>query len=419
MTPTLMNYGEIVARVGKPVVAVVFGCGDFQGLALMRGLGRQGIPVIAVAKAGGEGLRSRYASEVWHIPDTHLDPEGVIRVVLQIGERLREQGRCGVLIPNQDSMVELLCRHREQLEPLFIFHLPDLAIIQACSDKQVQCRLARELGVPLPNTYFEDERERLFADIAAGRQGFPVVFKPRKELPPSLRKRFRIVVIHDLEQLKSTLAEASAAGIFYLVQDVIPGEDAAIHIFGSYINPKGELKASFTGCKLRQQPPRFGVTRVAESRRVDVLVEDGLKLLRGLRFFGISGVEFKYDSRDGKYKLIEINPRACAWTALPIGMKVNLAYAFFCDALGLEIPFQPMPDLKAVYISLFDDLYWSLKARDGRPWVHLFRGYDLIVEAYYAPDDRLPGLIHFKRRTVMFAAMAGRGLLRKLGLNKS
>ena len=61
MSAPLLNYAEIEARVG-PVSAVVFGTGNFQGLAVMRGLGRCGIPVIAVAKAGGPGLKSRGSS---------------------------------------------------------------------------------------------------------------------------------------------------------------------------------------------------------------------------------------------------------------------------------------------------------------------------------------------------------------------
>jgi predicted ATP-grasp superfamily ATP-dependent carboligase len=392
----------------------VFGCGNFQGLAVMRGLGRCGIPVIAVAKAGGPGLKSRYASEVWNVPDTHVDPEGVVGVVVQIGERLKQQGRRGVLIPTQDSTVELLCRHRDRFPDSLVCHLPDHSIIKACSDKQVQCRLARELGVPLPNTYFDDERDQLFAALDSGAQGFPLVFKSKKELPPSLRKKFRIILIEDRAQLERVLAEADAAGITHLIQDVIPGGDDALYTFGSYMNRAGELRAWFTGRKLRQQPPLFGVCRVGESKRVPEIVEDGVKLLRGLHYFGISQVESKYDLRDGRYKLIEVNPRAWAWVALPIGMQVNLAHAFFCDALGIDTPMQEMPDLTGVYISLFDDLYWSLKARDGRPWAHLFKGYDLVVEAYYAPDDPMPGLIQFGRRSGDFAQSAVKNVLRRM-----
>jgi predicted ATP-grasp superfamily ATP-dependent carboligase len=310
--------------------------------------------------------------------------------------------------------VELLCHHRDRFPDSLICHLPDYSIIKACSDKSVQCRLARELGVPLPTTYFDDEREQLFAALDDGTQGFPLVFKSKKELPPSLRKKFRIILIKDRPQLERVIAEADAAGITHLIQDVIPGEDDALYTFGSYMNRAGELRAWFTGRKLRQQPPRFGVCRVGESKRVQEIVDEGVKMLRGLHYFGISQVESKYDVRDGRYKLIEVNPRAWAWVALPIGMQVNLAYAFFCDALGIDTPMQAMPDKRGVYISLFDDLYWSLKARDGRPWAHLFRGYDLVVEAYYAPDDPMPGVIQFGRRSSDFGRSAVKSVLRKL-----
>jgi hypothetical protein len=99
-------------------------------------------------------------------------------------------------------------------------------------------------------------------------------------------------------------------------------------------------------------------------------------------------------------------------------MGVDLPYAFFCDALGVDLPVQSMPSIRAAYISLYDDLYWSLKARDGWPWVHCFKGYDVVVEPYYAKDDRLPGLIQFKRNAVTLASMAWNGALRKLRLKK-
>ena len=393
MSAPLLNYAEIEARVG-PVSAVVFGTGNFQGLAVMRGLGRCGIPVIAVAKAGGPGLKSRYATEVWNVPDTHVDPEGVINVVIQIGERLKQQGRRGVLIPTQDSTRRAAL---SPSRPLSGFpHLPPAGL----RDHQGLLRQtgavpagARAGRAAADHLLRRRARPALRRPRGSGAQEFPLVFKSKKELPPSLRKKFRIILIKDRPQLERVLAEADAAGITHLIQDVIPGEDDELYTFGSYMNQAGELRAWFTGRKLRQQPPRFGVCRVGESKRVQEIVDEGVKMLRGLHYFGISQVESKYDVRDGRYKLIEVNPRAWAWVALPIGMQVNLAYAFFCDALGIDTPMQAMPDKRGVYISLFDDLYWSLKARDGRPWAHLFKGYDLVVEAYYAPDDPMPGLI--------------------------
>ena len=176
------------------------------------------------------------------------------------------------------------------------------------------------------------------------------------------------------------------------------------------------MKSVFTGRKLRQRPPRFGECRVGESVYVEDIINDGEKLLSGLGFFGISQVEFKYDARDGKYKLMEVNPRSWSWISLPIAMGINIPFACFCDALGIQIPAQPMTRQRVLYISLADDLYWSLKARDGKPWMHCFRSYEKIVEPFFTISDPLPGLIHFQRTAFEFAGSAARQVGRKLGV---
>jgi D-aspartate ligase len=272
--------------------------------------------------------------------------------------------------------------------------------------------------VPLAPTYFDTEMSQLFEDLKTGGVSFPLILKPKKELPAHLKRKFRVVQIQNQEELCDVLQAVKQENISFLIQGIIPGEDDTLYTFGSCITQQGKLTAVFTGRKLRQQPPRFGVCRVGESQRVNEIIGDGEKMLRGLKFFGISQVEFKFDARDSKYKLIEVNPRAWAWIALPIEMGVNLPYAFFCDALGIEIPQQQMSDKKGLWISLSDDLFWSLTARDGKPWSHCFKKYDSIVEAYYSKHDPKPGWIHLKRATIELARYFAVALLKKLGFRR-
>ena len=103
---------------------------------------------------------------------------------------------------------------------------------------------------------------------------------------------------------------------------------------------------------------------------------------------------------------MEVNPRPWAWISLPIEMGINLPFAHFCDALGISTPFQSMSDKRGVWISVSDDFYWSVAGRDGKPWVHLFKGYDKVVEAYYVGHDPKPGLIHFSRSAVELTQLA-------------
>lgn len=414
-----LPYNQIVDRVGVPVVAVVTGVGVYQGLAVMRGLGRMGIPVCALGKAGSVGFHSRYASESWVTPDTHTHADELLKVMLSAGKKLKAEGRKGVLIPTQDSMVEFCSRNRDVLGEFFICHLPPHEVIASCSDKKCQYSVAEQQGVPYPTTYFDSDIERLLEDLERGRMTFPVLFKARKELPLEIRKRFRLVILNNQTEVKELLEAVSPYKIPFVIQEIIPGEDDSLYTLGSTMTKDGNFSAVFTGRKLRQRPPKFGECRVGESKPVPQLVEYGEKLLRGLGYYGISQVEFKYDHRDGRYKLMEVNPRSWSWVGLPIGMGVNLPYAYFCDALGISISRQEMPEKRALYISLFDDLYWSLKARDGKPWAHLFKGYDIVVEPYYCKDDRKPGLIHFGRYGKEFAGMAVNKILKTAGIKRN
>jgi carbamoylphosphate synthase large subunit len=59
-----------------------------------------------------------------------------------------------------------------------------------------------------------------------------------------------------------------------------------------------------------------------------------LRLLRALRFHGISQVEFKRDPRDGRYKLMEVNPRLWQWHGLATATGVDLTRIAYLDLIG-------------------------------------------------------------------------------------
>lgn len=412
-------YAEIY-RCAGPVIAAVLGAETGNGLALIRGLGRMGIPVAALGQEQDSiSFYSRYVSDRLVYRDPHHAPDEFASELIKFGKKLKNEGKRAVLFPTSDRVVEAISRNEKVLSEYFILNFPAPDVLAKCLDKQAQYRLAGELGVPFPKTYTESEIEELRADLASGAVEFPILLKSRQALPLTLRRKFRVAVLENKAELDATLAAIAEAKVSFIIQEIIPGDDDTLYTLGSYMNRASEFKGIFTGRKLRQQPPRFGICRVGESKHVEEIIRHGEKLLRGLNFFGISQVEFKYDHRNGQYKLIEVNPRSWSWIGLPIRMGVNLPYAFFCDALGIDIPCQKMPDKRGLFISLYDDLYWSLKSKDGKPWSHLFQGYEFVVEPYYAADDRKPGLMHFKKCSSLLAKSAIQKVTRALRPTKS
>ena len=120
--------------------------------------------------------------------------------------------------------------------------------------------------------------------------------------------------------------------------ELIPGGDEELYTLGSYVTPRGDALAVFTGRKVVQDPPGVGTARVAESVWVPELVDLGLTLLRGLGCHGPSQVEFERDPRDGVFKLIEVNPRLWQWHGLTGACGVDVALTAYRDLVGETTP---------------------------------------------------------------------------------
>jgi len=118
---------------------------------------------------------------------------------------------------------------------------------------------------------------------------------------------------------------------------------------------------------------------------VEEVVELGLRLLRALRFHGVSQVEFKRDPRDGLYRLMEVNPRLWQWHGLAAACGVDIPRIAYWDLLGARLPPARMDG---------PGKRWAISLMAGsRPAVQR----PPYVDAVFAPDDPRPALVQLAR----------------------
>jgi predicted ATP-grasp superfamily ATP-dependent carboligase len=67
------------------------------------------------------------------------------------------------------------------------------------------------------------------------------------------------------------------------------------------------------------------------------VAESAEKFLRALNFTGLVELEFKYDARDGLYKLLDVNARVWAWAGIGEAAKLDFPYLAYRIALGETI----------------------------------------------------------------------------------
>ena len=348
------------------------------GLAAIRSLGRQGLRVLAVDnRPYALGLRSRYA-EARLAPDPLDDEDGFVEALRAIGE---ETDDVLPVFPTHDEHLNAIARHADVLGDRYRFPFPSWEVLEKIQSKRHQLETADAVGVPIPRTLYPSTAEEA---RAAGKEvGFPLVVKPSANVGfrrSHKRQLFRCETPAELER-----AYEAAAPYEPMVQELIPGTAEEMYTLGSYLDRDGEALGLFSGRKLSQTRGYMGSARVGEAVWVEEVVEQGLALLRALDFHGISQVELMRDPRDGRYKLLEVNPRLWQWHSLAAACGVDLPWLAYRDLIG-----DPLPPARM--------------HGDGKRWaITLMAGSSLALErppyvdAVFARDDPKPALVQIGR----------------------
>ena len=277
-------------------------------MSAARSLARSGVRVHALGHHT-DPVRASLACHEF----TAVGPRG--RVVERSLAWLEHGPREGVVLPCDDEGVELVARHRAQLEQWGYRAIEagdEVAL--AMLDKERTYALARGAEVPTPRTRrvatLEDAGE------AAASLDFPCALKPVQS--HVFARHFgitrKLIVAATRRELEAAFEEMLGLGIDMLATEIIPGRDDQFASYYTYMDHDGEPLFNFTKRKLRQFPPHFGLGTYHETTWDPEVAELGLHFFRSIALRGIGNVEFKRDSRDGRLKLIECNHRFTAAT---------------------------------------------------------------------------------------------------------
>ena len=360
---------------GSPLPpAVVCEVGWVNGLGAIRSLGRAKVRTIALDhRPWALGFRSRYALALL-APDPLPDQDRFISFLLELA---RELGRPAPIFPTHDEHLNALARRRDELGDRYLCPFPSWEVLEPLQSKRHQIATAESLGLATPATAHPRSLDE--ALNAAGEIGYPLFVKPSENVVfKRIHKRQAFVC-----RTRAELQHAYELTAEYepMVQEFIPGGDEWLWSLGTYIAADGEPLAVFSGRKLRQTAENMGSARVGEAVWDDEVVESGLRLLRELGFQGIAQVEWKRDPRDGRLKLIEVNPRLWQWHGLTGACGADVTQTAYWDLIGVSVPFARTDSSgKRWAISLMSEGGFALQ----RP---------PYVDGVFAPDDPAPALV--------------------------
>jgi predicted ATP-grasp superfamily ATP-dependent carboligase len=358
------------------------------GLGVIRSLGRAGVSVYAVHEdklapaAGSRYLRGRL---LWR-----PDPADGDRVLAGLARLAGIIGRPAVLIPTDDAGAIFLAEHGSELRRWFLFPEPPPGLPRRLAGKYSLHQACREFGVASPWTTLPGSlaQAREFARAA----GYPVVAKLTD--PWQAHRGLRSTrVVADSSELGRIYDDCGRAGAGLMLQEFVPGDHRYDWFFHGYCDANSACLPAFTGVKERSYPSAAGLTSFGRSAQNDALKAEITGLLSRLGYRGLLDLDIRLDARDGRYHLLDFNPRLGAQFRVFLDAAgTDVALAAYLDLTGQPIPAAAQVDGRTFVVENYDPVSalgrWRAGELGWRSWLASVRGAD--EWAWFARDDLRP-----------------------------
>ena len=346
--PSFTNHKSSMIRLNYNSIPVLILRSDSHGgLNIMRSLGPLGVDVYnldpsVIAPANfSRHCRGRFVWDIEHAPDRES--------LAFLSEVRRKIGRPSILIPTTDRTARFVARWSATLRESFVFPDQPPGLVDALSSKHGMYGLAIRHDIPTPKCVFPTSRTEVI-DFLAG-ASFPIMLKGIDGQRLWERTGKKMFVEHSAAELLRTYDRAEDPECPNLMlQEYIPGGDDTIWMFNGYFDAASECLVGFTGKKIRQCPVHTGCTSLGICLPNPDVEQTTRRFMNAIGYRGIVDIGYRYDARDGLYKVLDVNPRIGATFRLFVGVNgIDVVRALYLDLTGQQIV--PSP------------------AREGRKWI--------------------------------------------------
>jgi D-aspartate ligase len=317
-------------------------------VGIARTLGRLDIPVYAIVDDRLAPLaRSRYVTKAFIWRNWPCEKDLFVRELREVAGAIR---RKAVIFPIDDLAAALVAENAEVLGEFFLAPKIPPGLPRRMADKAILYDLCRRNHIACAETAIPGSEREIseFAD----RVGFPFMIKATSQWAP-INGRASTLIVRDRRAMQAFCEGAAKTGMVPMIlQEYLPGEDWIYH---GYRNDKSGVCIGFTGRKLLSYPLSAGSTVVGFSKHDEALARQSEKLLEVLGFSGIVDMDWRYDPRDGQFKILDCNPR------------VGQNFRMFSDERSLDVVRAQHLDLTGGHLAHADMI-------EGRMY---------IVEPYY------------------------------------
>ena len=265
--------------------------------------------------------------------ETIWNEEGFLKAIYKFKE---EHGnKKTLLISSNESYAQFISKNKKQLKKdNFVFNYPDIDIIESLIMKENFYKTYHNSCLNLPETYYFDcQKEKTFHH----KMTYPVILKPSNVIMYNhlnFEGKNKIYKLDTEKELNETITKIIKGGYTdtLIIQDFIPGDDSYLFDAVAYVDENHQVKLlTLAQIGLQEHSKNMvGNAAVLINGRYPYgnikEIEKQMKtFLEDIKYEGFAEFDLKYDYRDEKFKVLEINARQgrCSYYLTPLGYNLT------------------------------------------------------------------------------------------------
>ncbi len=238
-----------------------------------------------------------------------------------------------LLVSSNETYGEYIAKNQKKLKKKFYFNYPNIKLQKSLVIKDLFYKTYADSCLDLPKTLYYDCKND---DKITEELTFPIIVKPSNVIKfkhINFNGKKKIYKLNSLEELYQVIKyfKKGKYDDILILQEYIPGDDS--HLFDAvvYCDKNKNVKlVSFAQIGLQEHSPKMIgnaavlINGYSQFPGVEDQIEKIKKFMENIGYQGFAEFDMKYDERDNKYKVMEINARQgrCSYYISPCGYNL-------------------------------------------------------------------------------------------------
>lgn len=291
-------------------------------------------------------LEIQYEKDLW-------DEKRFVEIINLFAKKSKEKKI--LTISTNETYTEFLIKNKSILESNLIFSQPSLQVIKNLTNKENFYKTYKNRGLEFPDTFYFDCTKNT---ILPSTLTFPIIIKPSNVITYNhlnFEGKNKIYKIETQEELEQTIERIKKAGYKdkLIIQEYISGDDSYLFDAVVYVDRNGKVKVlSFAQIGLQERSKSMvGNAAVlingfnTFSGNTEEMKKRIENFMEGISYRGFAEFDMKYDEKNDRFKVLEINARQGRSSYYVSALGANLVKTMVDDLIfQKDIPKQMLTE---------------------------------------------------------------------------